>query len=155
MGFGNVASALILIIASMSIATGVVVSLKDHFDSATSSVALVQAEATKEIKTSVNIDIVKFDNITNTTNVFVKNSGNQKLDIDKVDVYMDKMYIPRNGTNRTIGILADTSVIDDSIWDPKEVIYIYVYNFSLSTSQVHEIKVTTQYDGNDIYEFTV
>lgn len=72
MGFSNVASALILVIAAMTLTTGVVMSFKDYFDRTKSSVALAQAEITKEIKTSIKIDVIKFENSTNTTKIYVK-----------------------------------------------------------------------------------
>lgn len=155
MGFSNVASALILVIAAMTLTTGVVMSFKDYFDRTKSSVALAQAEITKEIKTSIKIDVIKFENSTNTTKIYVKNSGNQKLDIDKVDVYINKVYIPRNAQNRTIEILSDTVVIDDTNWDPKEQVLIQVFNFSLSKTQINELIITTQFNGKDFEEFTV
>lgn len=155
MGFGNVASALILFISSITIATGVVLSFQDYYDSTTSSVSLVQAAITQEMKTDIAIEVVDYDNDSNTTKVYVKNSGNQKLDIDKVDVYMDKIYIPRNDTNRSISILTDTNVVDDTLWDPKEQILIEVYNYGLTSTVVHELTVTTQFNVQDTYEFTV
>ena len=155
MGFGNVASALILVIAAMTITTGVVVSFKDYYDKTTSSVALTQAKVTQELKTDIAIEIVSFDNTTNTTKIYVKNSGNEKLDIDKVDIYINKNYIPRNSTNRSIEILEDTNIIDDTLWDPKEQVLIQIFNYSLSTTQLHEVTVTTQYGVKDLEEFSV
>ncbi len=155
MGFGNVASAIILLIAAMTVTTGVVVSFKDYFDKTKSSVALTQAMVTQELKTDIKIDVINFDNTTNTTKVYVKNSGNQKLDASKVDIYINKIYIPRNATNRTAEILPDTEVVSDTLWDPKEQLLIQIYNFSLTNTQVHELTVTTQFDGKDTEEFTV
>ena len=155
MGFGNVASALILLIAVMTLSTAVVLSLKDYYDKTTTSVSLVQAELTKELRTDITIDVVHLDNTSNTLSVYIKNSGSQKLDPAQLDVYLDKIYIPRNDSNRTVTILADTEMTNNTIWDPKEQVQIQIFNYSLATNTLHEITVTTQYGVKNSYEFTV
>jgi archaellum component FlaF (FlaF/FlaG flagellin family) len=155
MGFGDIASALIMVIAAMSIATGVVVSFKGHFDRTTSAVTLTQAEVTSQMRTAVAIEVVRFDNTSNTVYAYVKNTGNERLDPDRIDMYVDKVYIPRNLTNRTVTIIPDTAIVDDTVWDPKEEVEIQVFNYVLTTTHTHELTITTQYGVKDTYTFTI
>ncbi|RJQ18098.1 hypothetical protein C4573_00040 [Candidatus Woesearchaeota archaeon] len=155
MGFANVASMLILLIAALSITTGVVLSLKDYYDKTTSAVTLEQTRLSEQLKTDITIEVVDFDNLTNTTYAYVKNSGAQRLDVAKVDIYLDDVRIPRNETNRTIAVIPDTEVLNNETWDTKEVALITVFNFTLASNVIHEVSVTTQYGVKDTLEFSI
>lgn len=152
---GNVASALILFIASMFLATAVAVTVKTQYDKTTVSMQLEQARLNDELRTDISIDIVKYSEDTNITNIYVKNTGSNEVDANDIDVYLNKERVPRNDSNRTITLLTDTMKFNNSLWNPKEVIQITIYNWSLATNTVHEVSVVTAVDVKDTYEFSI
>ncbi|MEM4260449.1 MAG: hypothetical protein QXG00_04390 [Candidatus Woesearchaeota archaeon] len=152
---GNVASALILFIASMFLATAVAVTVKTQYDKTTVSMKLEQARLNDELRTDITIDVVKYDSTLNTTDVYVKNTGNKEIDVNDIDVYINKERVPRNESNRTITILSDTMKFNNTLWDPKEVIQISIYNWSLNTDKLHELSIVTAVDVKDTYEFSI
>jgi archaellum component FlaF (FlaF/FlaG flagellin family) len=91
---------------------------------------------------------LSFSNDTKTTHIYLKNTGQTLLDPSKFDVYIDGIRIPRNDSNRTIEVLADTDTINLGILDPKEGLHIQVFG-DIREDVTHEVTVTTQYETRD------
>ena len=95
----------------------------------------------------MEISSVIFDNNTNTTTASILNTGSTVLDLDKIDVYIDGFFIPRDSANRTIRVLPSTEVRDTGLWNPSEVLEVRVFKYLDNTT--HTFALTSQY-GNKV-----
>jgi hypothetical protein len=84
----------------------------------------------------------------NTTFVRVRNSGNEKVALDTLDVYYPDR-IPRNDSNRTINLTFD--FLDPGLWNPEEEINISIFrelqvgkNYTFSISNEKGITASTR-----------
>jgi len=139
LGFGTVAAQTIMFIAIVTISTGLVVVYRDVLDDSSASMRLQGQVISNKLKTDIEIISVDYDNVTEETTVYVKNTGKTKLDPEKVDVFVDKTRIPRNSNNRTIDVLADTEIHNIGIWDPNEDVEIIV-DMVLNESISHTVQ---------------
>lgn len=154
MGMGNISSHLIMFIAVLSVSTLVVGVFNDQMDMTANSIVTQQNWLSQQIKTDISIEVVTFINGTeNQTYIYLENTGATTLDINDVDVYIGGIRIPRNISDRTIEVLADTEVTNTGYWDPKEQVKIRV-NKTLEENKTFEVIVATQYGGSDIEEFS-
>jgi len=147
-GFSTVTTHVILFIAAISIATGLLFGMKNFSDNAESTFKMKSDEYNNKIKTGIRIEVISHNNWTNTTNIYVKNTGQTKLDPAKFDIYIDGVRIPRNASNRTIEVIPDTDNVNIGILDPKEAVHIQVFGY-LNKDITHEVTVTTQYETRD------
>lgn len=154
MGFGEIASSLILFISVLILTTGVVVALKQHFDETSNVINEEQKKVIDELKTDITIDLINYRSDDNETDVYVKNTGSTTLDINKIDIYVNNDRIPRNIVNRSIDILSDTEVKNIGYWDNSELIKITVKGY-LEALETHVIDIVCENGVKDTYEFTV
>ena len=154
MGFSGVVSQLIMFIAVLFVATGLVIVFKGFMDSTTSSIVIQQNRVSDQLETDITIEVIDYDNTTATTTVYAKNTGKTKLKIDLVDIYIDEERFPRNDSNRTITVLSDTEIINLGIWDPKEVIKIQAFR-NLTTDKSYDVTILTQNGIKDSDEFSI
>lgn len=154
MGFGNTATHLILFITVMSVATGFVIVAKTQIDGLSGSMQEKQTILSKRLETELIIEVIRFDNSSNTTSVYVKNIGNTMLDISKVDIFFDNLIVPRNAGNRSIAVLTDTDMKNLGVWDKGEIALITT-NIDLEKSKTHTVTVTTQYGIKDESSFSI
>ena len=153
MGFGTLATNIIMFIAVISLTTGFIGIFKMYVDESSSSMQIQSRVIANNIKTDVSLQVVTYNNITMMTTATALNTGKTKLDIDYVDVYIDSLMIPRSDSNRTIQISPSTEIENPGIWDPREVLEIKVYkNLSKGT---HSIKIGTEYGVIDTYIFSI
>ena len=153
MGISNVTSHLIMFIAVLVVSTVVVSVFNNYVDSTTSAITVQQDWLTNQLKTSINIEVVNYNNNTNKTTIYLENTGATTLDIDYTDVYLGGERIPRNNTNRTIEVINDSEIRNIGKWDPKEEVKIIV-NKSLEENKTYKLIVTSQYNGMDTEEFS-
>ena len=154
MGFGGIASSLIMFIAVMSLTTGVVIGLKQHFDSTSSAINMEQKRVSKELKTDVTIEVTNYKSGQNKLDVYVKNTGNTRLNVNKTDIFLNNIRIPRANVNRSIQVTSDSDNINSGDWDNSEVILITL-NTTLASSETHTISVATEFGVKDTLEFSV
>lgn len=153
MGFGSVVSTVITFIAVVGVTTTVVIMLRDYTSISGSAIQSQRDILSNQIKAEVTIDVVDYDSDTNTTSVYVRNSGKVVLDVDTVDIFMDGARIPRETGNRTITLLEDTKINADIGWDPRESVQIDV--FQNLTNETHSVRVSTEYGATDTETFSV
>lgn len=154
MGASTVVTHMILFIAVLGIASGLLVGLKNFSDNAESSLKSQSDAFNKQVKTSFDIEVVHYDNNTDTTKVYVRNTGETKHDLDNIDVYIDGYRFPRNTTNRSIEILKDTEKLDPGIWNKKEKILIKAKK-EIAEGQTHKVIVTSPYQGRATKTFSI
>lgn len=145
MGFGNLATTIIMFIAVLLVATGVIVSLRTNIDQTQSSMKAQADMLNNQIKTSLTITQTNYT--AGTTTAYVINNGKTTLKLDRIDAFLDAEFIPRNETNRTITLEASTDTTNPGLWDPDEVVKVEIYK-TLGPGQ-HRVAVTTQYGTKD------
>jgi archaellum component FlaF (FlaF/FlaG flagellin family) len=145
MGFGNVATMIIMFIAVMLMATGAIVSIRAQIDKTQSSMQTQADFLNNQIKTNVQITQVNYS--AGETTLYAINNGKTILQIAKVDVFLDAEFVPRNDTNRTIALEASTDITNPGLWDPDEVLKVII-NKVINSGQ-HRVIMTTQYGTKD------
>ncbi|MFP4656063.1 MAG: hypothetical protein ACLFNK_00610 [Candidatus Woesearchaeota archaeon] len=154
MGFSGIASQIIMFIALITIATGLVVVFNTNIREASTSLRIQSNAMALSMRTDVTIDMVSHDQEMNTTHVYVRNTGRTQLNHNDTDVYLDGLRVPRNDTNRTIQLLEDTDQVNEGVWDPSEQILIEIF-MPLDETETHEVSIITDHDGRDEKKFTV
>ena len=154
MGFSDLASQIIMFIAVITVATGLVVAFNSSVTEASNSMRIRTDSLSLTMRTDVTIDMVSYEDATNTTFVYVRNTGRTMLDINQTDIYLNGLRVPRNSTYRTIEILEDTDVINPGIWDPTEQVLIKIFQ-ELNNTSTHEVTVTTEYNTKDTEKFSI
>lgn len=153
MGFGSVVSSIITFIAVVGVTTAVVIMLRDYTSISGSAIMSQRDVLSSQIKAEIAIDVIDYDYDTNTTTVYVRNSGKVVLDVDTVDVFIDSARIYRNTDNRTITLLNDTMVNGNIGWDPRESIQIDI--FLNLTNETHSLRVSSEYGVSDTETFSL
>lgn len=154
MGFSELASSLIMFITVLSLTAGVVVAMKQQVDSTSHSMVAEQKRVSNELRTSINIDSVFYSSATSEVIIYVKNTGTSKLDISKIDVFVNNDWIPRSDSNRSIEILADTNTINPDFWDQTEIVKLVIQT-TLSSGETHKLKIATEFGVGQEYEFSI
>jgi len=144
----------ILFIAVLGIASGLLVAIKNYSDKTEGTFKEKSDDYNKIIKTNIKIEVIHYNNVSNVTSIYVRNTGKTNMYTKDMDVYIDGLRAPRNDTNRTIEILTDTEVTNPGVWDPKEQILIKV-NRTLNKDIGHEVIVTTPYTVRDSDSFSI
>ncbi len=152
----NVVTHLILFIAVLGIATGVVVSFKSFSDDAQTSMDARSKAFQDKLKTSFTIEVVHHDDEKNITRIYARNTGEKSHRIEDIGVYINSVRIPQREENMTIKILEDTIKANEGedIWDKGEKIYVNVQK-PLEEGAVHKILLTTPHEGRETKEISV
>jgi archaellum component FlaG (FlaF/FlaG flagellin family) len=146
MGADTIATHLILFIAVIAIATGLLIGIKSFTDNAEVSIKEKGNALNKQIATSFAIEVINYDNIKNETIIYSRNTGTTNMKIEEIDVYLNGIRIPRNISNRTITIIEDTERFNTlDIWDSNEILMIII-NKKLEQNSIHELIITTPYN---------
>lgn len=143
MGFGTVAANMLFFIAILTLSAGVIFYMNSFASDTTAAMTVQNNRLSDELRTDINIDSATYDNDTQTTTIYVKNTGKTKLDINGSDVYLDKDRIPR--TNYTAEITSDSLVGSSDVWEPLELLEIVVEDYELTDNSI-KVRVVT-YNG--------
>ena len=138
-GAENVVASLILFIAVMALATTTTIVFKNYLDKSSSAVNQQQSKSVDIMKTDFIIALSSYDEI-GTTYIYVKNTGSTRFAETDIDFYIDGKRVPRNDTNRSIDVTADTDTTNTDIWDPGEELEIQYFN-TYPSSETHEVTV--------------
>lgn len=151
MGFGNVATTIIMFIAVLMLATGVLITMNNQIEQSQASMKVQNDYLNNQLKTNILINQVNYS--AGQTTLYVMNEGKTILKLDKTDVFLDAEFIPRNDTNRSITIETSTDITNPGLWDPDEMVKI-VINQTLTAGE-HRVAVTTQYGVKDEELFSI
>lgn len=152
MGFGSIVSQIIMFIAVISLATGVVVVFKTYVDQSNSAMTEQWKGMSNNLKTDILITSATFNSTTNLTTIYVQNKGKTLLSLSYIDVYLDNMFVPRSASNRSMAIESSTDIRNPGVFDPTEIMKIEV-NYSLNNGS-HLVDVATEYGVIDTFSFT-
>lgn len=136
-----------MFIAVMGMATGMITVFKNYVDESSGAMTAQWNTMSETLKTDITITSASWDNSSNTTTVYVLNTGKTTLDPEKTDIYLDGLFIPRTSSNRTIGVENSTDARNKGLWDPKEVLRVQVFRHL--SSGIHTVDVATQFGVTD------
>lgn len=155
MGFSDVAVQVIMFIAVIVVGAMVVVFFNNYSKETVDTANMQRQELSEKMKTSITIDIINFVNTTNpdTLNIYVKNTGRTIIDTENIDVYVDKERIPKNTSNRTVTVIADTDKVNVGKLDPKEEVIIKVFK-NLIANRTHTLDIILSNGIKDSTEFS-
>jgi archaellum component FlaF (FlaF/FlaG flagellin family) len=103
--------------------------------------------------TRMEIVSLQFDNLTapDNTSIVLNNTGRNKIEMAYLDVWIDRIRLPRDSGNRTIEIVGQNAV-NPLHWDPGETVKIDVM-LNLATG-THRAIVSTEYGVQAELPFT-
>ena len=141
MGFGSVAAQLIMFIALMGVTTGLVIAFDRHTEETATAMAIKTDALAEQLKTDFVITNLNYNSTLNQTVADLLNTGSIELSINKTDIIIDGVFIPRD-SNKNNTVLESTFVRNTLSWDPGEVLEIMV-NKSMSANQTHTVDIIT------------
>ncbi len=148
MGFSTTAMHIILFIASVLIALGVVVSVSTSADSFRQGIWERSVDFSEKYRTDIKIAHV--DTSSATTKIYVINTGSTSMYENDTSLIIDNAWMTL-GANYTVTIVDRDTNIDNNLWDPLEIIEIS-YTPSLGTGR-HEAVVIVEWGTTDNYYF--
>jgi archaellum component FlaF (FlaF/FlaG flagellin family) len=138
---GDAASTLILFIAVVGISVGLVVSIKNYAFETQESLAFQNKVVNNQLKTSIQITNVYYNESGQRIHVYLKNIGETRLVTESFDLFIDEAYIadfnvtePNDFTeNKTTLNIQETAA--------------FVTNIVLNSGS-HEVKLVSGYGGS-------
>ena len=140
MGASSIATQMIIFIAVMVIAASMSVVFKSYMDDTMSSIQKQRVLLKDQLESQVKIEMIKFNNYTNTTTLWVRNTGLTRIKPTQVDLYIDNYRIAHDG-NYSSDMVADTDAKNVGIWDENELLRVNVTNYFLETNQTHTANI--------------
>ncbi len=131
---------LILFVAVMGMASAAVFVFKTMADESTNAAAEESDRAVNMMRTSFTITSATYS--AGTVYVYVKNTGKAQFDPEEMDIYLDGIRIPRDVSNRTVEVSADTDSINTGVWDETEELEFNVF-MTYAVPASHTVRVTT------------
>jgi len=155
MGFSDLTTQVIMFVSVLVIATALVIFFNNYSNDAIDTANIQRQQLSERISTDISIDIINYDNLTNphTITAYVKNTGRIPINLDTFDLYLNKIRIPRNDSNRTIQIISDTDLVNIGQWDPKELVKIDIF-YNLSSGLTHTFDLVLENTKRDSIEFS-
>ena len=153
MGMSTVASNLIMFIGVLVVSTAMISVFNGYVEKTSDAIIEQQDMITNQLRTSIEIEVISYNNDTNITTAYIENTGSTILKIENIDLFTDGTRIPRDTSNRTIEVLSDTDTVNVGKWDPKESIKVQI-NKSLEENKTYKFIITTDYNGLDMEEFS-
>lgn len=154
MGSSTVMTHVILFIAVLGIASGLLITIKNYADQTEGTFKQKSDDYNQIVKTSIKIEVISYNNNSNTTWIYIRNTGQTEMKPAQIDIYIDGVRFPRDNGNRTIEILSDTDLVNIGIWNPKEQLLIKAFKY-LNNTITHEVIVTTPYSVSDSETFSI
>jgi archaellum component FlaG (FlaF/FlaG flagellin family) len=151
MGFGNLATTVIMFIAVLLLATAVIATFKTQIDQSQSSMRAQADFLNNQIRTSISITSTNYT--AGNLRVYVINDGKTIMPPERIDVYVDNEFIPRNETYRIIAIEPSTDLTNPGLWDPGEILRIDI-DTTLDPG-THRVAIGTPYSVRDEELFSV
>ncbi|MFT4326107.1 MAG: hypothetical protein ACMXYK_01250 [Candidatus Woesearchaeota archaeon] len=140
MGFGDIASQIILFISIVTLTAGVAILLGGYANQTSQSLQVQQNTLVDEIRTDFRItSVAHFSGNPDTIILYVKNTGRTAHVLDNIEVFISGLRVEHG--NRVITVEADTDIGNPLHWDRGEIIRIDVTQ-NIDPG-VHTIRVVT------------
>jgi archaellum component FlaF (FlaF/FlaG flagellin family) len=153
LGFASIGSFIMLFFAVLIVVSSFTVIYGRLIESSALANEIQNEKLENEVNTKIEIQNISFNNLTtpDTTTVYIKNTGINKIELEYFEIYIDNLKIPRNQNNRTMMYAVGSNVINPLHWDPREIIEIEVF---LNLENItHIFTATTEYGVKDSITF--
>jgi archaellum component FlaF (FlaF/FlaG flagellin family) len=152
MGFSTIGSFIIMFFAIVIVVSTFILIFGSLVESTNLTYDMQKERIDYALHSGLSILGISYDNVTNTTIINATNTGENKIVLDTLDVYIDDIKIPRSTLNRTITFHDDSTVLNPLHWDPDENIMI---NISMHLENVtHVAVVSTDFGIKDTATFS-
>ncbi|MDD3264020.1 MAG: hypothetical protein PHT94_03945 [Candidatus Nanoarchaeia archaeon] len=120
MGFGDVASQVIMFISIVTISLAFVFMLNDMNQSTQSALSSKQKIENDKLMSSLSFDLIDYRN--GNLNIYIKNIGETKIKLETISFYLDGEFL----SNETITkeIISETDINDIGIFNKNEILKI-------------------------------
>ncbi len=145
MGFGTLAANIIVFIAILMLASGLIIVMNVYVQETRESLTDQKNRLVEEIRTDITIQSVHYNNSEIT--LYVINSGKTNLPLTTIDIFLEGRRVPRN--ERTIEIEPDTLIGSANSWDPREIIKVTI-NEEITTTTLIRISADNGAVDQDI-----
>jgi len=153
MGFGDLASTIIMFIAVVIVTAAIAYMITINLGDITRSASQSQDFAAKKLQTDIVIDHLYYDDIAEEVIMYVKNIGHTSLNINLMSAYINNDFFQVNSTQAPAVILPDTESVNPGFLDNNEVVQITI-NHPLGSPLEHTARIVTQYDITATQIFT-
>lgn len=156
MGFDGIVSQAIMFIAVLGASAFLIASFSNQVSETSSAMTTQQDALTYQIKTNLNIETASYNSTSKILTFYSRNTGATALRIDKLSIYVSTTWIANSTSSRNISVLPDTQITTSTspnIWDPNEVISGNL-SVTLNPGSVYTLRIITQYQTEDSYDFT-
>jgi flagellar protein FlaG len=120
MGFGTVATHIILFIAMITVASGAAVLLKTTTEQTSSALRVQRDILVDQLRSDLTILTATYDNETSTVILYVKNTGKTQMQTTDFDVFVRGIRVPAHSLEATLE--ADTDTRNPGLFDPTETL---------------------------------
>ncbi len=145
MGFGTVAAQIIFFIAVIMIASAFIIGMNDQMQQNSQSLRTQNERLSEQLLSDISIMSLTYNSSNDELRVYVRNSGKTRLELNATDIFVNGIRIAR--AQRTIEVESDTSVGNEFIWDPSEIVLIQTTQ-ALSSS-IHTIRIVADNEASD------
>jgi archaellum component FlaG (FlaF/FlaG flagellin family) len=148
MGFSTAAAQIIFFIAVVGISAGVISLFSNYVDQAQGAMSDKQQYITSQLRT--DISVTNIDNTSGHLHVFVKNVGNEQLDTECIDLFVDSGWVTL-AANEIVNPSTDSAV---TAFDPEDTIQLKPSTAPLNSGSIHEAKIVTCNGISDTEDFS-
>ena len=143
---GDAVSTLILFIAIVGISVGLVVSIKNYAFETQESLRFQNNVVNKQLKTSIDITNVYYNETGERVYIYLKNIGETTLISESFDLYIDESYIVEFNVTQAGNWSANVSLINiqDTV--------AFIASKALSSGS-HQVKLVSGYGGTGTTEY--
>ncbi|MFT4312360.1 MAG: hypothetical protein ACMXYF_03965 [Candidatus Woesearchaeota archaeon] len=150
MGFGDIASQMILLIAVLGASVALVTVFQNQLGQTSSTISTRQDLLNQQLLTAMNIELLNYEN--DQLTFYVKNTGSTQMRPQQLSIYVNQQWIG-NSSDRLLELVADTDTRNIGVWDPTEVLY-GVINITLE-SGTHTFRIVSPYQSDVSKEFSI
>ena len=122
MGFGTIAANMIMFIAIVTLATGLLFVMNVYVQETQSSIQQQKNQIIEEIRTDITIEEISYNSENDELLIYVRNTGKIELSIERTEVYIDGLRVSNSQKNNTLE--EDTIVSNNRSWSPREILKI-------------------------------
>ncbi len=124
MGFGTIAANIIMFIAVLMIASGLIIRMNSYTQETSVTLNTQKNKMLDELRSDITITSSSYSNITDPgkVTIYVKNSGKLDQSINYTEIYVAGERVPNS--DKTMTIEPDTMISGGYFWAPSEILKI-------------------------------
>ena len=133
--------------ALVGISAGVISMFSSYVDQASGAMSDKQQYVTSQLRT--DIIVTNIDNSSGDLDIYVKNVGNEQLDTECLELYVDSAWV-NLASNDIVDPSTGSAVTD---WGPEDTLKLMPSAAPLNAGSIHEAKIVTCNGISDTEDF--